>query len=60
MGKVVDLASILLLVGAAVAFSLGVRALQTQQDLLALYWLVIGALALRSSTDLLRPKSSSR
>jgi hypothetical protein len=60
MRRVVDALSILLLAGAAVAFSLGVRALGDQRDLACLYWLVAGALLLRSSTDLLRPKPEGR
>jgi hypothetical protein len=60
MRRVVDALSILLLAGAAVAFSLGVRALGDERDLACLYWLVAGALLLRSSTDLLRPKPEGR
>lgn len=60
MARVVDLVSVLLLVGAALAFAVGVHALGDRRDLDALYWLVVGALTLRSSTDLLRPKGASR
>jgi hypothetical protein len=60
MRRIVDVLSILLLVGAAVAFTLGVRALGDERDLACLYWLVAGALLLRSSTDLLRPKPEGR
>ncbi|HEX4474945.1 MAG TPA: hypothetical protein VH142_07705 [Polyangiaceae bacterium] len=60
MTKVVDVLSVVLLAGAAVAFALGIRALGDERDLAALYWLVAGALLLRSSTDLLRPKPESR
>ncbi len=52
--------SVLLLVGAALAFAVGVHALGDRRDLDALYWLVVGALTLRSSTDILRPKGASR
>jgi len=60
MGKLVDAFSIGLLALSAVAFALGVRALGDERDLLALYWLVAGALLLRSATDLLRPKPDHR
>ena len=60
MGKIIDVVSIALLVAAALAFSLGVRALGDERDLMALYWLVAGALLLRSATDLLRPRPDGR
>jgi hypothetical protein len=60
MRKIVDALSIVLLAFAALAFSLGVRALGDERDLASLYWLVAGALLLRSSTDLLRPKPDNR
>jgi hypothetical protein len=60
MGRIVDVLSIVLLVGAALAFGLGARALGDEHDLAALYWLVLGGFLLRSSTDLLRPKPNPR
>jgi hypothetical protein len=60
MIRVIDLLSVLLLVGSVVAFVLGFLALGDRRDLAALYWLVVGALALRASTNLLRPKTGSR
>ena len=60
MGRAVDVVSILLLMGAGVTFTLGVRALGDQRDLVALYWLVVGALLLRSAVDTLRPRTGSR
>jgi hypothetical protein len=60
MQRVIDVLSILLLGAAAAAFSLGVRALGDEKDLASLYWLVIGALLLRSATDLLRPRPDHR
>jgi hypothetical protein len=60
MRRLIDALSVLLLVGGAIAFTLGVRALGDERDLASLYWLVAGALLLRSSTDLLRPKPESR
>lgn len=60
MNKLVDIVSVLLMLAAAAAFAAGVVALANQEDLAALYWLVVGALALRSATDLLRPRSATR
>lgn len=60
MTRVVDIVSVLLLIGSAAAFTLGIRALGARNDLESLYWLAVGAVALRSSTDMLRPKGASR
>jgi hypothetical protein len=60
MRRLIDALSVLLLGGGAIAFALGVRALGDERDLASLYWLVAGALLLRSSTDLLRPKPEGR
>jgi hypothetical protein len=56
MGRAVDVLALALLLGAAFAFSLGIRALDREEDRYALYWLAVGALALKSSTDLFRPR----
>ncbi len=60
MPKLADVISILLLLSAVAAFAMGLAVLAERRDLLALYWLVIGALALRAATQLLRPKVGSR
>ena len=60
MQKFLDVLSIALLVAAIFAFGAGIYALGDRKDLAALYWLIVGALTLRSSTELLRPRSSSR
>lgn len=60
MTRVVDAISVLLLLAAAGAFAWGVRALGAHRDLEALYWLAAGALVLRASTDLLRPRAGTR
>lgn len=60
MSRVADVISVVLLVGAASAFCLGVLSLADRRDLPALYWLAIGALALRAATNLLRPKAGAR
>lgn len=60
MSRLIDVLSIVLLAAAAAAFLLGIHALGDQKDLLALYWLVVGGLSLRSATDMLRPRSGAR
>ena len=60
LAKAVDAISVVLVLGAAVAFTLGVDALGEAQDLHALYWLVVGAVTLRAAVDMLRPKSGVR
>ena len=49
MSKVVDALSILLVLGASLAFSVGVAALGERRDLAAIYWLCIGGLVLRAA-----------
>lgn len=60
MGRVANAVNIVLFVAAAAAFVLGLRALGDRRDVQALYFLLVGAIALRSATDMLRPRSSSR
>jgi hypothetical protein len=60
MARAVDAISILLLLASGVAFGFGIDAIARRSDLQALYWLAIGALALRSATDMLRPAPGSR
>jgi hypothetical protein len=60
MSKVVDALSILLVLGASLAFAVGVAALGERRDLAAIYWLAIGGLVLRAAVELLRPRSSAR
>lgn len=55
-----DVVSVLLLVLAVVAFALGLIALGDRKDLEAVYFLVVGALCLRASTEMFRPRSGSR
>lgn len=59
MSRAIDVFSVVLLVAAIAAFGFGVIALSDREDFKALYLLVIGALALRSSTELLRPRSGA-
>jgi hypothetical protein len=57
---VVDALSVIPFALAAAAFSLGMLALGDERDLAALYFLVVGVVLLRASTDLLRPRSEGR
>ena len=56
VSRAIDFLAVILLLAAAFAFVAGVRALGDQEDFRALYLLVVGALALRASTELLRPR----
>jgi hypothetical protein len=56
MSRALDWLALALLLVAALAFALGVRALDREEDRFALYWLVVGALSLKGATDLLRPR----
>ena len=58
MGRALDWLAVALLLAAAIAFSLGVRALDREEDRYALYWLAVGALSLKSGADLLKPRSA--
>ncbi|NLE88637.1 MAG: hypothetical protein GX607_19850 [Myxococcales bacterium] len=60
MDRLLDVLGLCLLMGAAAAFLYGLDALGARRDLEALYALCVGALALRASTDLLRPKVGAR
>lgn len=59
MGKLIDLLGVVLLLAAIAAFSVGMTALGAQEDLAAIYWLVVGGLVLKASVDLLRPGGAS-
>ena len=59
MSVLVDALAIVLLVLAAASFAMGLQAMGARDDLAAIYWLVMGALLLRSATDLLRPRRRS-
>ena len=51
--------AVLLLVAAIFAFGCGIRALGEREDFKAIYLLAVGALALRASTELLRPRGGT-
>ena len=59
MSRAIDVFAIVLLGGAASAFGFGVYALGDHQDFKAIYCLIVGALALKASTELLRPRGGS-
>lgn len=58
--RVLDVLSVALLLLALAAFAGGVYSLGAAEDVRALYLLIIGALSLRSATDLLRPAGGAR
>jgi hypothetical protein len=57
--RALDAFAILLLVAAAAAFGLGIRAMGDREDFKAIYLLVVGGLSLRASTELLRPRGGT-
>lgn len=54
-----DVLAALLVIGAGVAFTFGAFALAKASDVEALYFLIVGIVALRSSVQLLRPGTSA-
>ena len=60
MARVANIVNLTLLVVACAAFGLGLRALGDRRDLQAIYFLVVGGIALRAASEMLRPRSSGR
>jgi hypothetical protein len=56
VSRAIDAFAVVLLFAAAVAFGFGILALGQRDDFRAVYLLVVGALSLRGSTELLRPR----
>lgn len=56
MSRAIDGFAVLLLLAAATAFGFGIHALGVRDDFKSVYLLVMGGLALRASTELLRPR----
>ncbi|MCU0659905.1 MAG: hypothetical protein MUF64_32965 [Polyangiaceae bacterium] len=56
MARIVDGFSLLLLLLACGAFVLGLRALSSREDLLAIFSVLAGGLALKSSVELMRAR----
>ena len=59
MTRALDVFAILLLISAASAFGFGIRLLGERDDFKAVYLLIVGGLALRASTELLRPRGGT-
>jgi hypothetical protein len=59
VSRAVDALALVLFAAAAAALGAGLLALERQEDFRALYLLAVGALALRASTQILRPKGSA-
>lgn len=59
VSRAIDAFAVVLLFAAAVAFGVGIFALGQRDDFKALYLLIVGALSLRGSTELLRPRGGS-
>ena len=59
MARALDVFALLLLVSAVLAFGFGIRSLGDREDFRAVYLLIVGALALRASTELLRPRGGT-
>jgi hypothetical protein len=59
LARAIDVLAIVLFLVAASAFAFGLKALSDLEDFRALYLLIVGALALRASTEMLRPRSGS-
>jgi hypothetical protein len=57
--RVIDVLAIVLFVGSVVALAAGLFALDRQDDFRALYLLAVGALALRASSQILRPRGAA-
>lgn len=58
MTRLLDVVSVTLLGLAGAAFAMGMFALREQEDLHAVYWLVVGGVVLKGAVDLLRPGRS--
>ncbi len=56
VSRAIDAFAVVLLFAAAAAFGFGIFALSQRDDFKAVYLLVVGALSLRGSTELLRPR----
>ena len=60
MSRIANLVNLTLFVAACVSFACGLHALGDRRDLQAIYFLVVGGVALRSATEMLRPRASGR
>ncbi len=56
VSRAIDILAIVLVLVAAAAFGFGLSALGQNEDFRAVYLMIVGALALRASTEILRPR----
>jgi hypothetical protein len=56
--RVANVVNVVLFVFACASFGLGIHALGDRKDLQALYFLLLGGLALKGAVDMLRPRSA--
>ena len=54
--QLLDGIALAMLVAAALAFGVGASALAHAEDLRALYWLVVGVVAVRGAVQIARPR----
>jgi len=59
VARALDVFAIALLLSSAFAFAFGIRSLGEREDFKAIYLLIVGGLALRASTELLRPRGGT-
>lgn len=57
--QLLDAVAALLVLGAAAAFTFGALALSRSNDVEAIYFLVVGVVALRAGVQLVRPGASA-
>lgn len=57
--QLLDALAALLVLGAAAAFTFGALSLSRSNDVEALYFLVVGVIALRAGVQIVRPGSSA-
>lgn len=57
--QLVDGVAVLLVLGAAAAFTFGALALTKSNDLEALYYLIVGIVALRAGIQVVRPGANA-
>jgi hypothetical protein len=58
VSRAIDVLALVLFAAATAALAAGFLALERQEDFRALYLLAVGALALRASTQIIRPRGS--
>ena len=57
--RLLDVLAAVLVVGAAAAFTFGALALSRSNDVEALYFLILGVIALRAGVQIVRPGASA-